>query len=205
MITNDYIYSRCKEKLVRPTISISEISLGNGSNHSRPYGQIYLPTPIIDFPAGSNFEVCVRERETLHNGIPFKFYLPEDFDITNANVVGLVSGSKYFEDTLTLFGSGITQISANYYKSSAGLLFWRSLDLEDDWKTYNIREKLGMGNTRMYFRIEIYKDGQSSAWSQIGSFTYKVRFAESGVEGYKEDGTLITDEDGYVYDGTFYY
>ena len=101
MITNDYIYSRCKEKLVRPTISISEISLGNGSNHSRPYGQIYLPTPIIDFPAGSNFEVCVRERETLHNGIPFKFYLPEDFDITNANVVGLVSGSKYFEDTLT--------------------------------------------------------------------------------------------------------
>lgn len=205
MITNDYIYSRCKEKLVRPTISISEISLGNSSNYSRPYGQVYLPTPIIDFPAGVNFEVCVRNVSTLNGGIPFKFFLPEGFDTTGIELEVMLSGDKYFSGVVISFTSSITQINVNFYKTDTDLgIWWRSMSLAE-WKSYGNLSRSTWANAKRYFRMRITDGIYFSAWSQIGSFTYKVRFAESGIEGYKEDGTLITDEEGYVYDGTFYY
>jgi len=204
MLNNDYIYTRCKDKIVRPSISIASVSLGNGSNYSKPYGAIYLPTPIIDFPVGKTFEICTRKTDFLNSGIPFKFFLPVGFDHVGVSLEVILSGDKYFRSVITILESEITPITENYYQTVSKFSFQFAHSLSQ-WKVYLNEVKLIVKHTKIYFRMRLMKNDYYSAWSEIGSFDYKVRFAETGVEGYTEDGTLITDEDGYAYDGTFYY
>jgi len=205
MITNATILAECKKKLTNPTFSITDYTSSIGkASYDKPYGLVYIPTPRLAFPTGVTFEMCLGQTtEAPKNGIPFKFYMPDDWDYSGSQCWIVFSGDKFLRTTEYSLSPISDGGGTDLYKTDR-VITWHSWELST-WKLFPNLLKIHYGYTTFYYRIKIEKSGYYSAWSELSSFSTSFREAEQGVLGTDGDGGSVTDETGYMFDGVKYW
>ena len=206
MKTNSHIYDECKKKETKPTFDLEKVSLGNGSIYSKPYGEVYIPTPTPYFPSGANFQVCLsKNTTTLKEGLRFKFFMPHDWEYAGSTLTVMLSGDKFFRQYIAWDNVVVPDYSgAHLYKTEERYPIWSSYSFSS-WSSFNALKKVSIGFLTRFFRLRLSQEGKTSAWSSISSFNLTFRKASKSVEGTDEDGNEITDETGYLFDGIYYW
>ena len=210
MKTNAYISAECIKNDTNPRFSITDVTATIGkATYAKPYNYTFLPVPIIYYPVSTKFELCLTDMFATDDGVPFRVLMPPDFsDDSKTYLVIHISGDKFFRQYYEHRILLQPWAGHPYYFETVS---WISITNIESLSTFTAMtdnvEKLKQFYTKRFWRCCVEKDATKyrSAWTNVISFDLSFRMATTVPDGQMEDKTLVTDEDGLLYDGQFYW